>query len=140
MEAAQRCGWRKSDCCGFPAFKIKNDPEGTAANRLSKDLQNPFYIGEQPGLTQTFGWADAWATQPSIYAPARRMWVVQWWKAHWPGMAFPNINRLFDYGLAHALQPVFEIGDRPEAGPNNAWWKGDAGQVGWFIGAMNRSG
>jgi FAD/FMN-containing dehydrogenase len=35
-------------------------------------LDNPFYIGDQPGLTQTLGWADAWITKPSIYVVAAR--------------------------------------------------------------------
>jgi FAD/FMN-containing dehydrogenase len=71
--------------------------------------------------------------------PARRWWDVQWWKEHWPELAFPNPNgnpliALFDYALAHVLQqPVFDFDHRPGTGPNNAWSKGDAGQVAWFL-------
>jgi hypothetical protein len=68
--------------------------------------------------------------------PARHFWDVQWWKEHWPEIALPNRNALtalFDYALAHVLQPVLDFDRRPGAGPNNAWWKGDGGQVGWFI-------
>ncbi len=71
--------------------------------------------------------------------PARNWWDVQWWKEHWPELPFPNPNgsRLiaaFDDVLDHLIsQPIFVIDDRPGAGPNNAWWKGDGGQVGWFI-------
>ena len=88
----------------------------------------------------------AWVTRsPKLYSvgrvvvgtlPAQRMWDMQWWKEHWPEIAIPDTNALiglFDYALAHVFQPIFEIDDRPEAGPNNTWWKGDAGQVGWFI-------
>ena len=88
----------------------------------------------------------AWvARSPRLYSvgrvvvgslPAQRMWDMQWWKEHWPEIAIPDTNALiglFDYALAHVFQPIFEIDDRPEAGPNNTWWKGDAGQVGWFI-------
>ena len=88
----------------------------------------------------------AWvARSPKLYSvgrvvvgslPAQRMWDMQWWKEHWPEIAIPDTNALiglFDYALAHVFQPIFEIDDRPEAGPNNTWWKGDAGQVGWFI-------
>jgi len=36
--------------------------------------------------------------------------------------------------LAHVIrQPILDFDNRPGAAPNNAWWKGDAGQVGWFI-------
>lgn len=29
--------------------------------------RNPFYIGDQPGLTQSSGWLDAWRSSPSAY-------------------------------------------------------------------------
>src|SRR5262249_6205505 len=56
----------------FPLAICKTDPDSAAAKRLANDLRNPFYIGDQPGLTQTLGWVDAWATQPSVYAVAAR--------------------------------------------------------------------
>jgi hypothetical protein len=56
----------------FPISLLKTDPTGDAARRLSKDLKNPYYIGDQPGLTQTLGWVDAWSTKPSVYAVAAR--------------------------------------------------------------------
>jgi FAD/FMN-containing dehydrogenase len=71
--------------------------------------------------------------------PARHFWDVQWWKEHWPEIAFPNPNGslltgLLDYGLLHLIrQPLFEFDQRPGAGPNNAWWRGNTGEAGWFI-------
>jgi FAD/FMN-containing dehydrogenase len=56
----------------FPLSLFKTDPESAAAKRLLENLKNPYYIGEQPGLTQTLGWVDAWATKPSVYAVAAR--------------------------------------------------------------------
>ena len=48
-------------------------------------------------------------------------------------MAVPLIG-LLDDALVHLIpQPVFDFDNRPGAGSNNAWWKGDGGQVGWFI-------
>jgi FAD/FMN-containing dehydrogenase len=41
-----------------------------ACNEALKHIKNPFYIGDQPALTQTSGWADAWTSQPSVYAVA----------------------------------------------------------------------
>jgi FAD/FMN-containing dehydrogenase len=35
-----------------------------------KHIKNPFFIGDQPGLTQTSGWANAWTSLPSVYAVA----------------------------------------------------------------------
>jgi FAD/FMN-containing dehydrogenase len=33
-------------------------------------LHNPFYLGDEVGLTQTSGWVDAWTSQQSAYAVA----------------------------------------------------------------------
>jgi len=37
----------------FPLSSLKTDPQGAAAQRLLEDLKNPYYLGDQPGLTQT---------------------------------------------------------------------------------------
>src|SRR5580704_7400544 len=39
---------------------------------LDENIRNPYYIGDQVGLTQTLGWVDAWATHPSVYVVAAR--------------------------------------------------------------------
>jgi hypothetical protein len=44
----------------------------TDCNKVLESLKNPYYIGDQAGLTQTLGWIDAWATKPSVYAVATR--------------------------------------------------------------------
>ena len=39
---------------------------------LLKQLQNPYYVGDQVWATQSTGWVDAWMSSPSAYAvPAR---------------------------------------------------------------------
>jgi FAD/FMN-containing dehydrogenase len=45
--------------------------------------------------------------------PARSWWDVNWRKEH--------------------HEHVFAADSRPYKSPNNVWWTGDAGQVGWFI-------
>ncbi|MCC8402490.1 FAD-binding protein [Paraburkholderia sp. MMS20-SJTN17] len=37
---------------------------------IQKLLTNPFYIGEQAGLTQNSGWLDAWQSSPAAYVVA----------------------------------------------------------------------
>jgi hypothetical protein len=56
----------------FPLAQLATDPQNAAARRLWHNLKNPYYIGDQPGLTQTLGWIDAWTTKPSVYAVAAR--------------------------------------------------------------------
>jgi FAD/FMN-containing dehydrogenase len=69
--------------------------------------------------------------------PAQHWWDVQWWKDHWPEIAFPRnglVHGLLDDVLLHVIpQPLFAFDNRPGAGSNNAWWKGDGDQVGQFI-------
>jgi hypothetical protein len=56
----------------FPLSIFKIDPDSTAAESLWKNFKNPYYIGDQPDLTQTLGWVDAWVTKPSVCAVAAR--------------------------------------------------------------------
>jgi FAD/FMN-containing dehydrogenase len=53
-----------------PLADCRPMPDGTACRELFKQLKNPYYIGDQVGLTQTTGWVDAWTFQPSVYAVA----------------------------------------------------------------------
>ena len=46
-----------------------SQPDDTCAQTL-KQLDNPFAVGDNPALTQTSGWADAWASRPSTWAVA----------------------------------------------------------------------
>ncbi|RCS29642.1 FAD-binding oxidoreductase [Rhodanobacter denitrificans] len=46
-----------------------SQPDGACAQAL-KQLANPFAVGDNPALTQTSGWADAWSSQPSAWAVA----------------------------------------------------------------------
>ena len=43
-----------------------------ACAELFRRLRNPYYLGDEVGLTQTLGWVDAWTSQPSAYAVAAR--------------------------------------------------------------------
>jgi FAD/FMN-containing dehydrogenase len=41
-----------------------------ACETVFKNLKNPYYIGDNPALTQSSGWLDAWSSKPSVYAVA----------------------------------------------------------------------
>lgn len=43
-------------------------PKDEICTEVLKKLKNPYYISNQPALTQTSGWADAWTSAPSVYA------------------------------------------------------------------------
>src|SRR5580704_19677008 len=56
----------------FPLAACRASPGSAACQDVLKNLENPYYIGDQPGLTQTLSWANAWVTKPSVYAVAAR--------------------------------------------------------------------
>src|SRR5262245_31047205 len=47
-------------------------PDSASCQDVLKNLKNPYYIGEQPGGTQTSGWVDEWTPAASVYAVAVR--------------------------------------------------------------------
>jgi FAD binding domain len=53
-----------------PLDACRDAPEGAACSDLFRELKNPYYTGDQVGLSQTTGWVDAWTSQPSVYAVA----------------------------------------------------------------------
>ncbi|HEV7180619.1 MAG TPA: FAD-binding protein, partial [Candidatus Baltobacteraceae bacterium] len=75
-----RAAWKRlSDALGgnlisvdSPLAACRTAPGSAACAKLFEGLKNPYYIADQPALTQTSGWTDAWATQPSVYAIAAR--------------------------------------------------------------------
>jgi len=48
------------------------DPTGAACAEVTANLSNQFYVGDQPGGTQTSGWLGAWTPQPSAWVVAAR--------------------------------------------------------------------
>ncbi len=39
---------------------------GAGADALFAALKNPYYLSDEPSLTQTLGWLDAWTSKPSL--------------------------------------------------------------------------
>jgi hypothetical protein len=56
----------------FPITACTSGPDSAECKGLFENLKNPYYIGDQTGLTQTLGWMDAWSTKASVYAVAAR--------------------------------------------------------------------
>jgi FAD/FMN-containing dehydrogenase len=47
-------------------------PVSAACREALAHIDNAFYIGDQPALTQSSGWANAWISRPSAYAVAAK--------------------------------------------------------------------
>jgi len=55
-----------------PFAACRADPRAPACEALFRSPANPWAIGDDVALTQTFGWVDAWASSPSVYAVVAR--------------------------------------------------------------------
>jgi FAD/FMN-containing dehydrogenase len=53
-----------ADCVG-------GSPDATC-EQLFKKLKNPYYLGDEVGVTQSLGWVGAWTSEPSVYAVAAK--------------------------------------------------------------------
>jgi FAD binding domain-containing protein len=53
-----------------PLQTCREAPVGEACRTLFRQLKNPYYIGDEVGLTQTTGWVDAWTMEESVFAVA----------------------------------------------------------------------
>jgi FAD/FMN-containing dehydrogenase len=53
-----------------PLAACTKSPSDAACAEIFKELKNPYYLGDEPGLTQSLGWVDAWTSHPSVYAVA----------------------------------------------------------------------
>jgi FAD/FMN-containing dehydrogenase len=56
----------------FPLAACESSFDSAACQAVVKNIRNPYYVGDQPGLTQTIGWVDAWVSKPSAYVVAAR--------------------------------------------------------------------
>ena len=66
---------RLNQAVGGRLQRVRSPFEGCASNdavcrKAIAQIKNPYYIGDEPALTQTSGWVDAWTSRPSVYAVA----------------------------------------------------------------------
>src|SRR5205807_4282107 len=62
--SSSKCNPRSPPC--------ESTSDSASCQDVIKNQQNPYYIGDQPGATQTTGWEDGWMSAPSAYAVAVR--------------------------------------------------------------------
>src|SRR5579864_297087 len=90
----------------FPLPICATSLDDATCQDVLKNLQNPYYIGDQPGLTQTLGWVNAWVTKPSVYAVAARN--------------AQDIAAAVDFARDHRLRLVVKGGGHSYLGTSNA--------------------
>jgi FAD/FMN-containing dehydrogenase len=51
-----------------PLASCRAAPDGADCEAFFKEMRNPYFISDNPALTETSGWVDAWTSTPSAYA------------------------------------------------------------------------
>ena len=91
---------------GGRLLKLESAFAGGDAAAVLKQLDNPFAVGDNPALTQTSGWADAWASQPSAYAVAAE--------------STADVVAAVDFARRHRLRLVVKGGGHSYQGTSDA--------------------
>jgi FAD/FMN-containing dehydrogenase len=81
-------------------------PASEACTNFFKAAKNPYYLGDEPGLTQTLGWVDAWTSRPSVYAVAAR--------------TASDVAAAVNFAREHNLRLVVKGGGHSYQGTSNA--------------------
>ncbi|HLY69166.1 MAG TPA: FAD-binding oxidoreductase [Puia sp.] len=50
-----------------PFASCATNPTGEPCATVLSQIHNPYFLGDEPALTQSSGWAGAWRSQPSAY-------------------------------------------------------------------------
>ena len=88
------------NCTAAPAGAVCQE----ALTYLKK--KNPFYIGDQPALTETSGWVDAWTSRPSVYVVAAE--------------STADVVAAVDFARRHNLRLVIKGGGHSYQGTSDA--------------------
>jgi FAD/FMN-containing dehydrogenase len=77
-----------------------------ACAHLAKEIKNPYYLGDEVGLTQTLGWVGAWTSRPSVYAVAAK--------------SAADVAAAVNFARTHNLRLVIKGGGHSYQGTSNA--------------------
>jgi FAD/FMN-containing dehydrogenase len=55
-----------------PLTECVRSPGTEACREFALRVKNPYYLGDEVGLTENLGWVDAWKSEPSVHAVAAR--------------------------------------------------------------------
>ena len=81
-------------------------PSSDACAYLAKEIKNPYYLGDEVGLTQTLGWVGAWTSRPSVYAVAAK--------------STADVVAAVNFARTHNLRLVIKGGGHSYQGTSNA--------------------
>ncbi|MEO8545398.1 MAG: FAD-binding oxidoreductase [Burkholderiaceae bacterium] len=89
-----------------PWANCRSHPDSDACRQLFKFPQNPYFLGDDVALTQTYGWVDAWTSSPSVWAVAAR--------------SANDVAAAVNFARTHQLRLVVKGGGHSYQGTSNA--------------------
>lgn len=89
-----------------PFAACGRNPKAAGCEEALRHLHNPYYLRDQPGLTQASGYAHAWRSAPSIYAVR--------------ATGATDVAAAIDFARRHDLLPVVKGGGHSYQGTSNA--------------------
>ena len=89
-----------------PFGTCERNPKAPACEDAIKHLHNPYYLRDQPGLTQASGYAHAWRSTPSAYAVR--------------AAEATDVAAAVNFARKHDLLPVIKGGGHSYQGTSNA--------------------
>jgi hypothetical protein len=76
-----------------PLAECMEAPSSPSCAQIFKELKNPYYLGDEVGLTQSLGWVDAWTSRPSVYAVAAETTDDVWRPSILPARTISDSSR-----------------------------------------------
>jgi FAD/FMN-containing dehydrogenase len=89
-----------------PLAACVSTPKSDSCVYLAKEIKNPYYLGDEVGLTQTLGWVGAWTSRPSVYAVAAK--------------STADVVAAVNFARTHNLRLVIKGGGHSYQGTSNA--------------------
>ena len=89
-----------------PWSACKASPASPTCERLFAFPQNPYFLRDDPALTQTYGWVGAWTSSPSVWAVAAR--------------TAADVVAAVNFARMHRLRLVVKGGGHSYQGTSNA--------------------
>src|SRR5918995_7162960 len=89
-----------------PLAACLENPESATCAHVFESLKNPYYLGDDVGLTQSLGWVEGWTSRPSVYAVAAR--------------TTDDVVAAVNFAREHDLRLVIKGGGHSYQGTSNA--------------------
>ncbi len=89
-----------------PLATCRAEPDSAACREAIGQLKNPYWLGDEPAMTQASGWLDGWSSIPSAYAVGAR--------------TTDDVAAAVDFAREHSVRLVVKGGGHSYHGTSNS--------------------